>query len=85
MLTCAYVVAGCDFTAGTFGVTHEHYRKAAIRHQHILGSINRNVLPEVFEVIPLLAYLAKNGLRRLVTPTQKKSGPFRWNENQVEA
>ena len=32
-LSCVYVLAGCDFTAGTFGVTHEDYLMAVLKHR----------------------------------------------------
>lgn len=37
-LSSAYVLAGCDFTGGTFGVRHEHYLKAAIGTNKFLKS-----------------------------------------------
>lgn len=35
-LSCVYVLAGCEFTAGTFGVTHEDYLMAVLKHREKL-------------------------------------------------
>lgn len=40
MFARSYVVSGCDFSAGTSGVSHVHYLRACVRHAELLQSIN---------------------------------------------
>ena len=45
-IASVYVPAGCDFTPGTYGVSHEHYLKAVLRHKGIIGAITTETCSE---------------------------------------
>ena len=40
MFSSSYLLAGCDFSTGTYGVSHVHYLGACVRHATFLQSIN---------------------------------------------
>ncbi|PXF48646.1 hypothetical protein BWQ96_01498 [Gracilariopsis chorda] len=71
-LASVYVLAGSDFTAGTCGVTHEHYLRAAMHHIHLGALINEDS-PLSFHVLTLLTYLEKHGITNLVIIVEKES------------
>lgn len=63
-LATVYAIAGCDFTPGTYGVGHNHYLNASIRHGKIIESIEATTPSEVFEMLTLLAYLEKRDIEK---------------------
>ena len=62
-LSCAYVLARCDFSAGTYEVTYENYFRAVCRQISSLGALSAASDPNTFALITLLAYLEKGELR----------------------
>ena len=65
MFASSYVLAGCDFSTGTYGVSHVHYLRACVRHATVLQSINDSNENESLQLLTLLAYLERHGFRNL--------------------
>ena len=61
-LACIYVFAGCDFTPGTSGISHELYLRAYIQQMVVLGNLNETTTCQKYETLMLLSYLAKFGI-----------------------
>ena len=66
MFACAYVMAGCDFSAGTFGVSHVHYLRACARQIEFLRNGDVESGTDSLQLLVLFAYLEKYGFRKFV-------------------
>ena len=88
----SYVLAGCDYTPGTYGVLHEHYLRAALRHASIIsGTGIATGIPESehkaasLETATLLAYVEKHGLITVLKPAEKQRLEQIWLSESCDA
>lgn len=79
-IACVYVLAGCDFTAGTYGISPEIYLKADVTYRKVLGAIGAYTITSKSELLTLLAYLEKHGFERLATASGKEELRQNWTE-----
>ncbi|CAN8065557.1 unnamed protein product [Agarophyton chilense] len=82
-LAVVYVIAGCDFTARTSGVSHLHYVNAAVKPQKWVGLTTPGRLIEVCELLALFTYLGKHGKYEMNTCAQHDILRAKWARDAV--
>ncbi|CAN8072529.1 unnamed protein product [Agarophyton chilense] len=64
-LAGVYVLAGCEYTPGTYGGSHEWYLRAALKYKNVLADMDEATSEQstnaCVETLTLLAYLERHG------------------------
>lgn len=84
-IALAYVMAGCDYSPGTYRISHDVYLAAALRHHTLRRGICIGDVQQVGELLTLLAYLEKLGYRQMTSSTRTDALEKLWHENNVAA
>lgn len=78
MFACVNVLAGSDFSIETYGISHVHFLKAAVRHSQFLHFSGTEQRAGTIEILALLPCLERHGLESIVDGKQKEESYEEW-------